>query len=529
MQIIRLNVDDNKCLVDFGIHFEIDNEHGSSTILIGENGTGKSSMLQTVLEIMMSFDSDSIAKRINYRYSIEYFYKGSTILIQQSEKRYRISIDGEQFCAGSLNTVKARLAAENKSIFPERIHYFYSGLNDHALSGMRRVGINYANVCRKDLARYWNALYLANHEYEGVFPKRKYNYCTEALVPAYAVALLCGNDSFGKAYLLEQCHISQVESFSTIISVEKLRNRLQNDIVEVGVEGVLDLIGFIDDRFTELFRRGFVYRNDEQFTFDMRDISQVEADTVSFFNFFEKLSTIFDAEFGVTLKVGNSSVNCTNLSEGQRQLIKILGMLCVCKDEDTLVLMDEPDAHMNPKWKYELKQTIDNCLSASVNTQAIIATHDPLVINGVPKEYIRVFAHNKSLVNHNSFYFTKVIVPTEDTEGLGIDGLLQSEYYGLATVLDTETRKKMDTKNDLLVKKVEGTISEPEKHELKTLSEELENMSFARNIPTDQYYDEFVAAMHKIYRERPQVQLTAEDIAERNAKAEEILKGLLER
>ena len=204
-------------------------------------------------------------------------------------------------------------------------------------------------------------------------------------------------------------------------------------------------------------------------------------------------------------------------------------MLCVCKDEDTLVLMDEPDAHMNPRWKYELKQTINNCLAVSVNTQAIIATHDPLVINGVPKEYIRVFAHNKSLVDHNGFYFTKVIVPTEDTEGLGIDGLLQSEYYGLATVLDPETRKKMDTKNDLLVKKTEGTISEREKHKLRTLIEELENMSFARNIPTDQYYDEFVAAMHKIYRERPQVQLTAEDIAERNAKAEEILRGLLER
>ena len=213
MQIIRLNVDDNKCLVDFDIHFEIDREHGSSTVLIGENSTGKSTMLQTVLEIMMSFDSDSVEKRINYQYEIEYFYKGSTILIQQSEKRYNINIDGELFCAGSMNTVKARLAAENKSIFPERINYFYSGLNDHAFSGMRRVGINYANACRKDLARYWNALYLANHDYEGIFPKRKYNYCTEALVPAYAVALLCGNDSLGKAYLLEQCHISQVESF----------------------------------------------------------------------------------------------------------------------------------------------------------------------------------------------------------------------------------------------------------------------------------------------------------------------------
>ena len=59
------------------------------------------------------------------------------------------------------------------------------------------------------------------------------------------------------------------------------------------------------------------------------------------------------------------------------------------------------------------------------------------------------------------------------------------------------------------------------------LTNSLENMSFARNIPTDSYYDEYVAAMHKIYSERPKVTLTAEDIAERNAKAEEILRGLL--
>ena len=297
MQIIRLNVDDNKCLVDFSISFEIDRTHGSSTILIGENGTGKSTMLQTVLEIMMSFDSDSIEKRIGYQYEIEYFYKGSTILIQQSEKRYNIFIDGERFCTGSLNTVKARLADKRKSIFPERINYFYSGLNDHATSGMRRVSSNYSKECRDNIARYWNALYLANHEYEGVFPKRKYNYCTEALVPVYLVALLCGNDSLGKGYLQEQCHIDQVETVSAIISVEKLRNRLSNDVVATGLEGVLDLISFIDDRFTEVFRRGFLYQDEEQFVFDMSSFSQVDADTVSFFNFLEKMNTVFDAEF----------------------------------------------------------------------------------------------------------------------------------------------------------------------------------------------------------------------------------------
>lgn len=39
--------------------------------------------------------------------------------------------------------------------------------------------------------------------------------------------------------------------------------------------------------------------------------------------------------------------------------------------------------------------------------------------------------------------------------------------------------------------------------------------------------DKYAAIVHKIYEERPKVTLTAEDIAERNAKVEEISKELL--
>ena len=215
------------------------------------------------------------------------------------------------------------------------------------------------------------------------------------------------------------------------------------------------------------------------------------------------------------------------MSEGQRQLIKILGMLGICKTEDCLVLMDEPDAHMNPKWKYEIEPIISESLTDAINTQAIIATHDPLVINGVSKEFIRIFTHKKVTIYNETSLVTKVVIPTGETEGLGIDGLLQSEYYGLPSVLDSETKKKMDKKHDLLVKKKDGTITNAEMQTLLELTIDLENMSFARNIPTDSYYDEYVAAMHKIYSERPKAKLTAEDIAERNAKAEEILRGLL--
>ena len=186
---------------------------------------------------------------------------------------------------------------------------------------------------------------------------------------------------------------------------------------------------------------------------------------------------LFETRFEVTVTQGESNVKCSEMSEGQRQLIKILGMLGICKTEDCLVLMDEPDAYMNPRWKYEIKETMDNSLRDAINTQAIVATHDPLVINGIPKEFIRIFTHNENLVSNNGYYFTKVIVPTEDTEGMGIDGLLQSEYYGLSSVLDSETKDKMDEKHRLLIKKKDGTITDNEKYKLLELTNDLENMS----------------------------------------------------
>ena len=44
----------------------------STTILIGENGTGKSTMMESILEILMSFDSPVIEKKIAYDYTFEY-------------------------------------------------------------------------------------------------------------------------------------------------------------------------------------------------------------------------------------------------------------------------------------------------------------------------------------------------------------------------------------------------------------------------------------------------------------------------
>ena len=523
MQIRRLKIDNHKCLVDFEINFET-NDGGSSTILLGENGTGKSTMMECVLEILMSFDSDAIEKKIDYGYELEYLYGGRIITIYQQEKVYQMNIDDGIFCMGKMDTVRKHIAEQ--PIFPKRINYFYSGASNKVLHSINRVNINYEKKCRSSVMRYWRTTVWANHEYTGEFPKRKYNYCTDSLTPIYLMSILGGQESFEKHYLQEQCHMTQVENISLLLDTDKLPHSLQEEVMNGGTEWIYEIIDFIDGRFTDVLRRGFLYDNDNFVFFELGNIAELGLDSISIFNFFEKLVTVFGAEYSVYISVGNSRVKCNDLSEGQRQLIKILGMLGVCKSEDTLVLMDEPDAHMNPAWKYSLKATIDECLRNAVNTQAIIATHDPLVINGVEKEFIRIFTHNESIIRNNNWYFTKVVEPTEDTSGMGIDGILQSEYYRLPTSYDKKATDKFSEQQRLYIKLINNEANEEDKIRLKELAREVGSMQMSYN-SIDFLYDDFISVFRNMELYSKEY-LSYDDVLERREGIQEIIKALYE-
>ena len=258
MQIRKLVVDNHKCLVDFSVKFHT-LDGGSSTILIGENGTGKSTMLETILDIFISFDSPAVEKQIDYSYELEYLYAGSIIQIYHSDKRYQIDVDHNNLCVGTMSTIRAYLKNKSTSIFPERIMYFYSGANNKANRSFKLVNSQYVKACRDSIAQYWNTVYLLNHEYTSQFPKRKYNFFREELTPIYLVSILAGEDSFEKSYLHSQCHIERVESVSISLDLGKLPGRLREDVSEVGKDGLLEIISFIDDRFAELFHKGYLY------------------------------------------------------------------------------------------------------------------------------------------------------------------------------------------------------------------------------------------------------------------------------
>lgn len=528
MQIKRIYIDKNLCLENFDIRFATKNG-GSSTILIGPNGSGKSTMLKSLLSIMMSFDSMVVAKNLNFNYEMEYVYAEKEIYIKKNGFNYDISIDEKKY-QGTIETINAYFADKIR-IFPQRIIAFYSGNNNSFYDEIRKQNFQYKRKCREYFDNYKEAVKDEHGKLidKTSIPKRKYIYCDESFVPIYLCSILAGHDSYEKELVQKECQLLRLNNIDITINIKgrnliDQRKYLENRraIREEKRAELFSLIEYIDYRFIELFKRGELPPKNGKMLFSLSGIDMLGLDSISILEFFEKLSIFFTVEYRVYSENNYGLIKDINLSEGQRQLIKILGMLGVCKNEDCLVLLDEPDAHMNPQWKYDIKGIIDKILKPSVNTQTIIVTHDPLVINGVRKSFIRIFKRDQE-----TSYRTEVIEPDVNTKGMGIDGLLQSQYYGLSSVLDLKTKEKMEKKHDLLVKRKEKGLTGKQEEELKKITEELEDMTFSRSLPTDPYYEEFVAAMHKIYRKTIKNALTKKEIVARDAKAEEILQRVL--
>ena len=531
MQILHLKIDnDQKCLVDFDIQLRIA-DGGSSTVLIGENGTGKSSMHEAICKILLSFDSDVVEKDTPFNYYFEYVYAAKRVTIQRQSKLYGIDVVENEITLhyeGVMKTVRKKLSDANCSIFPKRIITYYSGANDKLFPLFKSVNRQYSRMCSDEIRRYLASLVNPGNDYHSNFPRRKYNYCNEEMTSILLCAILGGVDSYEKSYLQENCRFSNLEDISVEIDMKKVMLYYSHDQFDTRTmaDELSDIISFIDERFLENFYRGFLYATDSKAIFTIREIDALNLDSISIFNFFEKLSSLFSAKIEAFVMLGESRVRASQMSEGQRQLIKMLGMLGVCKDEDCLVLMDEPDAHMNPKWKYEIKSVIDKSLEAAINTQAIISTHDPLVINGVDKTFIRIFEYNQALIENNGVYTTKICVPTEDTEGMGIDGLLQSEYYGLKTSYDKASSDKYILRQELYIKLINGEITEGEKETLKSLTAELGSLPISYNT-IDFLYDDFI----KIFKNTEfyaKEYLSYDDIVARRDKIKEIITALYE-
>ena len=221
------------------------------------------------------------------------------------------------------------------------------------------------------------------------------------------------------------------------------------------------------------------------------------------------------------------AIEYTHLSEGEIQMLTVLGLMRITRDDHCLFLLDEPDTHLNPIWKLRYFDDIENVLKSEESdnpdqgkSQVLITTHDPIMIGSLKREQVRVLRQQGDT--------TVAIMPNEEPRGMGIAGLLKSELFGLPSTLDSDTLARMSRRNELIAKDRKGTISVDDRHELEQLRSYLDDLGFSRE-SRDPMYQLFLEKMYEV-RQRPLNEvLTQDEIARNEALAQRISEELLKR
>jgi predicted ATPase len=227
----------------------------------------------------------------------------------------------------------------------------------------------------------------------------------------------------------------------------------------------------------------------------------------------------------------DGKVTFKELSEGEQQLLTVIGLIMFTREKESLILLDEPDTHLNPLWKYDYLYYLRTLAKSQTKlnekgeveedrtTQIIINTHDPLVIGSLDKSQVKLFRRDE---------VTNQIMaesPSVSPKGLGVAGILTSSLFGLPSTLDKDTLKKLELKNQLATKqKIEGLSSE-EEIQLSRLFDELNDLGFSKSF-RDPLYQKFIIALSQ--REEFKIKhFTEQELNTQNEIAQKILDELL--
>ncbi|WP_337084893.1 AAA family ATPase [Elizabethkingia anophelis] len=517
MRIDSLYIKDFKNLREFRIDLD---ENELNTVLLGQNATGKSNFIEALVLIFKYLDLSKagLTPRFpEFEFEIQYKCRGHNIKVackkdgKTKKLVYEINVDGKK--------QSYKLFFSNKEIYlPKYVFTYYSGISNKLKNHFDENQRNFYNkakakgVTKEDVEDFRRMFYVQ-------------------LVHSYFVllAFYTFEEEKTRKFLAEYLNIEDLESVLFKFQKPEWQKKANfQDEFMWGAEGLVRefleklweiSLGPIDvfEEYKESFRdlsnkqKEYLYLYVPTKT-KLQELNKFYKTNTELFKALES-TYISDLIDEVRVKVRKTNVNneitFKELSEGEQQLLTVLGLLKFTKDKETLVLLDEPDTHLNPLWKWHYLDLLNDIYrndskteSLDETTHIIINTHDPLVIGGLKKEQIRIFRRDHQ--NGNI-----IAEPAEkDPKGMGVAGILTSELFGLPTILDKETQLLLNRKRFLQGKLMRNNITNEEYEEYKVKKSQLEEYGFYEEVE-DRWFQLYLAEMSK-YEIIQQVEFTDE-------------------
>ncbi|MCF7697982.1 retron system putative HNH endonuclease [Loktanella sp. M215] len=143
-----------------------------------------------------------------------------------------------------------------------------------------------------------------------------------------------------------------------------------------------------------------------------------------------------DPQSGICVRADGQMTPVSRLSEGYRSVFAMTADICRAllehwtdlEDARAVVLIDEIDTHLHPRWKLQVMSSLRRALP---KVQFIVTSHDPLCVRGMDDgEVVVLYRDEAGRVSQ--------MIDLPDVSGMGAEQLLNSEYFGLASTLDAD-------------------------------------------------------------------------------------------
>jgi predicted ATPase len=506
MRLDYVRIDGFKNLKGVEVDFD---ESQLTTVIIGENGTGKSNLLEALVSIFRDID---LGERTPFAYELRYRIGNNAIELAKLDPSARsataVRVNGQ-------SRSMRELRSQSETLVPGMIFGYYSGESQRL-----------ETLFDKHQNRYYKQV--LNSKDPGLRP---FFYCRPAYSPLALLANFAFQDEQRRAFLQRYLRIAAFHSALIVLhkpgwksregdarfwKARGLVQKFLNDLWEVALAPIRSA----NERFTDDYRsqgrieeRLYLYIPDEA---SLRQLAERSGSEKAFFQWLESTDIsdlIREVRIWVQREGAVDEIPFHEISDGERQLMTVLGLLRYAQEQNALFLLDEPDTHLNPAWQLRYLRMIEEWVGPNSDSHLIVATHDPLTIGALEREQVQVMYRDRE-------GRVRAEQARVDPRGLGFTSIL-TQIFGLPTTVDLETQKLLDERNALL--RVDS-LTDAQQTRLAELNQELKQLGF--NLESrEPEYAQFLRSWHETSLiGRPT--LTPEEISERTKLAKDIIERL---
>ncbi len=553
MRLHWLWIGEYKNLKDVTIDFD---QEEWITVVIGWNGTGKSNVLEAVAtlfrDLIMGENENKEKNKPSFPYRIKYQCRNNFIYINADPKRaknsYQIHVAVEEndesqeiINQGSIFDIESEAQNENfgESISPNQfrnnqdqylpkyIFGYYSGESERMKKVFRKYLTKYDEKLRTGedpgFKRLFYALPVHSQFVLLAFIHQQDKVVRDFLDNQLGLDPDSGIDSI--LFVLRQPSWNSKEGDTRFWNARGVVSNFLSRLYDVSLAPIR-ITRQVDVSLWNKKRLEFLYLYLKDLDALHRLIGQQTPK-----EFFRDLESTYVSELieevriRVKLRNNDGSVTFRELSEGEQQLLTVLGLLRFTAEEESLFLLDEPDTHLNPSWSVNYLRYLEKFVGidkASLEScHVVMTTHNPLAIAELLKKQIQILKRKTDDLS------ISVTPPEIDPRGMGYAAIVTSDMFGLAAAIDRPTLELLEKKRELTIK--EEPLNDYERSDLEEVNQKLEGYGFGYET-RDPIYSEYLRARYE-YDSAQEITQKMSNLphSERRARAKRLIERALAR